>query len=198
MGVPPAALTHAIREAWTRYAADCTAHDVASAVGTLMWSKGTRSLRDRLVPVGWIVGHAQNLERTVHPDGTIYIVIGQGTEATGRENPVRTRYKRGPVMREAIAGCQLDFSTVSPDAFPPTDVGAPPQPWVLLYYIDRRREEIRTELSSPDGMDEEGYLTSWSERILLDPILITPTRQTGADDNGDEGPYEVNLQIRPR
>ena len=101
-------------------------------------------------------------------------------------------------MREAIAGCQLDFSTVSPDVFPPTDAAAPPQPWVLLYYIDRQREEIRVELSSPDGMDEEGYLTSWSERILLDPILIAPTRQTGADDNGEEGPYEVKVQVRPR
>lgn len=197
MGIPPAALTQAIGEAWARYGADCTAHDVASAVGTLMWSKGTRFLRDRLVPLGWTVGHARNLERTVHPDGTIYITIAQGTEATGQDQPVRTRYKRGPVMREAIAGCQLDFSSVSPEEFPPTDAAAPAEPRVLLYHIDRHAGEIRVELSSPDGMDEEGYVNSWSERIFLDSVLIRSTRPM-TDDHGTEEPYEVKVQARSR
>ena len=163
-----------------------------------MWSKGSRALRDTLVPLGWTVRRARNLERTVHPENRIAIVIAQGTDATGRDSPVRTRYKRGPVMREAIEGCQLNFSLISPEEFPPTDEEAVPDLWVLLYYIDRLAEEIRIEFSLPDGMDAEGYLTSWSERIFLDPIPIASAQQAGRFDEGDEGPYEVAVYVRPK
>ena len=125
-------------------------------------------------------------------------MIAQGTDATGLDNPVRTRYRRGPVMREAIMKRQLDFSLIDPEEFPPRDPTGLPDPWIFLHYIDRAAGEIRSELSFPDGMDDEGYLTSWAERILLTPIAIASAPLVTRAPEHEVGPYEVPVRARPQ
>ena len=41
--------------------------------------------------------------------------------------------------------------------------------WLLLHYYDRIAEIIRAELSLPNFM-ENGWVTGWAERIMLDPM----------------------------
>ena len=125
-------LTEAIRAAWANEAASVTAHDVASAVGLLMWMKGMRNLRDGLVPLGWKVDRSHSFERVVHPDGPVAIAVAVGTSGVGMSEPMRTRYPRGHALRKEVAWRQMQFWQVDPAAFPP----AIPSTWLLAYHID--------------------------------------------------------------
>ena len=133
----------------------------------------------------------------MHPDQTIAIVIAQGTDATGTEQELRTRYHRGPVMREAIERNQLSFALISPEDFPPEEQLQGPATWLLLYYIDRNAEEIRLELSLPQRMDKLGYVVSWRERVMLPPLAIEPLPPIRAEqDDGEDEDYDVRVTPR--
>ena len=186
-------LVEAIRAAWAGNAASVTAHDVASAIGLLMWMKGMRHLRDGLVPLGWTVARSHNFERVVHPARPGAIAVAVGTSGVGTAEPMRTRYPRGRALREEVAARQLQFWQTDPEAFPPSV----PSTWLLVYHIDRTAEEIRVELSLPLNIDREGHVTSWRERILLDALPITTEPEAGTyHDDDDREAYEVPVSFR--
>lgn len=44
--------------------------------------------------------------------------------------------------------------------------------WLLLFYRDLDKREVRFELSRPTKINEDGKVAAWIERILFDPFSI--------------------------
>ncbi len=56
--------------------------------------------------------------------------------------------------------------------------------WLLLYYRDEQRSELRAELSLPVSMDVRGFVTTWRERIMLEPRTFGPDVRVPRDAKG--------------
>src|SRR5687768_4819659 len=162
LGVSAAALRQAVEYGY-QYASSVTLHDPNGAEGSMMWLKTNRGLRDALVPQGWTVSRVKNYETTVHESGSHAIAVAAGNANTGiKDKRVSTKRERGPATREAVeTNYQIDMFEADPDAFPhllrPLTV-AQLHTWLLLQYIDHRKQEIRSELSRPMEMASDGHV----------------------------------------
>jgi hypothetical protein len=67
------------------------------------WAEAVRTLFDCLVVTGWTRDNAKNSPRSVHPVGSVAVVIASGNEHTGRinESPA-TNSPKGITTIEAI------------------------------------------------------------------------------------------------
>jgi hypothetical protein len=178
-----------------QHAFQCTRHDPPMLPGVLAWGKTMRYLRDQLVPLGWTVSNARNYATVVHPQGGLAITVAAGDANTGLSDAVpSTKHEKGPATRDAVRQNQLTFADVS-ESFPvPTrdDLGS--LTWLLLHYADEEREEIRMELSLPQDMTADGYVTTWRERILLPSVPFSPT----PEEAGDEDEPEIDISVERR
>ena len=164
------------------YVADATSHDPPSSVGITAWGKTVRMLRDLLAPEGWTAENHQNYP-TVHPSGRLAVAVAAGDEQTGLDSP-ETRAPKGIWTTRIIDANrrQLSFAQLSPEWANPSR-----QTWILLYYADIQNEELSAELSLPVGMNEEGYVDEWQERIILP--------QLGELDVDIEGEDEIDVPV---
>src|SRR5665213_2605347 len=149
-------------------ASTCTALDPPILTGLLRWGRGTRFLREELVPLGWRFDNPRNLPRTIEPNGTFAIVVTSGDESTGLVDfTPTTKYPKGFATIEAVETNEqlaLDFGEV---ASPQTPLDVDPRDrltWLMLFHIEP--DGFRVELSLPDAI-VEGWITSWEERIIL-------------------------------
>jgi hypothetical protein len=171
------------------YAASCTSHNPLTLPGTMAWGFSISALRDILVVRAWKVGRFNNFETVVHPTRSHAVAVTSGNARAGdRFAMPRTRYRKGEAMQLAVSGnTQMSLASLSDDpAFVPDE--ADPRrmhTWLLLHYYDRLTETIRAELSLPDYM-ENGWITGWAERILLDPIDFSTDVDLGIDDGDDD------------
>jgi len=174
LGVDEGTLRQAV-EYGLRHAFSCTKHDPPNLPGIIAWGKGIRSLRDRLVPLGWTADNSRNYATVVGPDGKIAIAVAAADAGTGHTDATpTTRSTKGPATKSAVHRNQLSFADVV-EAFPrPQETSEADQTWLLLHYVDEEAEEIRSELSLPVHMDGNGYVDSWSERIIIGPIPHIP------------------------
>lgn len=180
-----------------RHAFDCTRHEPPNVPGFIAWGKIVRALRDRLVPNNWSPNDVKNYSTVVSPTGTDAIAVAAGNPGTGKASEqVATRSSKGPMTRQKIGENQLRlFETVAsqfPSPEPLPDVGV--RTWLLLHYVDEEAEEIRVELSLPVSIDEDGHVTDWRERIILDPIPHLPEPFSGprpAEDEDDQTEIEI-------
>jgi len=185
LGVDEETLREAV-EYGLRHAFSCTKHDPPNLPGIIAWGKGIRSLRDRLVPLGWTTDNSRNYATVVSPDGKTALAVAAADAGTGRpKSTPSTRSTKGPATKTAVDHNQLSFADVV-DAFPkPQETEKADRTWLLLHYVDEEAEEIRAELSLPVHMDGNGYVDSWLERIILEtiPHVSTPV---GDFDIGEE------------
>ncbi len=87
----------------------------------------------------------------------------------------------------------IDESFMRPGIAPPETIM---KTWVLLYHIDEQQQEIRTELSLPEYMAEDGHVTAWRKRIILEPIPLAPT--PAPSDSDDEMSDEEEIAVQRR
>lgn len=154
-----------------QYRLGATANDPKASLGMTVWGKVTRGLRDRLILEGWSAETDRGFEMTVHPGREYAISVAAGEWDTGIEggNP-STSSEKGPVTREAVERSeQASFKGIDPQQDWPADETKPPPHhiWMLLYHADKKRQEIRIELSLPAGMNSANYVNRWHERIIL-------------------------------
>lgn len=192
--------THMIHRSLLRADAEAalvTALEPATAEGIARYSKTTRFLREELLPFGWTHTNANNFCRTFNPDGTIALVASSGDSGAGMvlpgQNP-STKYPKGETTVRAVAANQqltLDFGDDFADE---SRLDATIAIWYLLYQV--KGHMIYCELSLPASI-ENGYIETWSERIILPPIERTgsPISSSGTDE-GDGDRYEVNVARR--
>jgi hypothetical protein len=58
------------------------------------------------------------------------------------------------------------------ESFPPPRPLPTAQTWILLFFADLKNDEVRIELSLPVGMDDNGQVTAWDERLILPPVPV--------------------------
>ena len=68
--------------------------------------------------------------------------------------------------------------------------------WLLLYNV--ADEQVRAELSLPNGMSERGFVGSWIERIILPPIELNPAEVTGRGMAGGQGSEGITVAVEKR
>lgn len=153
-------------------AASCTSHDPLNLPGLIQWGRSIRALRDALVPRGWRSENSRNYPTVVSPDSAVALSVAGGDHNTGLAyGTPATRSAKGPATKDAIALNQLSFAELDASFAEPETV--PKVTWLLLHYHDRDTKEVRLELSLPAGLDSDGVVTSWHERILLPPFSTT-------------------------
>jgi len=170
--------------------------------GTLATGKTLRRLRELYLPVGWQRSRDQNYETVVNPKSGLAITVAAGDAQTGR--PTRTpctRSEKGRVTREAIdRNLQRSFADLDGAGRKVWEVldrliwqrdGPARQTWLLLHFWDDQANEVRLELSMPGEMNEQGVVTGWRERIILDPISLDPTAEVAKDEPSDPIDFEV-------
>jgi hypothetical protein len=174
LGVDEATLREAV-EYGLRHAFSCTKHDPPNLPGIIAWGKGIRSLRDRLVPGGWTADNSRNYATVVSSDGRVAIAVAAADAGTGRSDLTpTTRSTKGPATKRAVHRNQLSFADVVATFPKPQEASGADQTWLLLHYVDEEAEEIRSELSLPVHMDGNGYVDTWQERIILEPVPHIP------------------------
>jgi hypothetical protein len=146
-----------------------TRFDPPSYPGYVQWARTVRALRELLVP-DWHPDDTGGLSTIVSPDKSIGIAVSTGDSRTGREgNPApTTKYPRGPMYAVAVENNQL--SLLDEPILDDSEESATRVTWVLL--VATGRTEVRVELSCPEEISSEGYVTSWSERVILPAIDI--------------------------
>ena len=178
-----------------QYWLDATEHSCRAALGMIIWNFANQALRDALIPEKWSKDSTRNYELTINPSGSHALAVSSGDKHTGdREHTPCTSGAKGQCTRDAIERkLQPSFAKISPDAFPP-DHDEAPEAWVLLYHIDREKEEVRLELGQPAGLNADDHINSWHERIILtaQPFSALPTTKTDDDDEADEIDFDVH------
>jgi len=184
-----------------QHIAECTNHDPPSTLGMIGWGKMTRAIRDALVPAGWKVDNARNYATTIHPGGRLAIAVSAGDSGTGdQERTPTTRTDKGPATRDAVLMNirQGSFADIAPD-FNGPDFVAVKQTWLLLHYVDDEAGETRMELSLPDGMDADGYVVTWRERIVLAPQAFgVPSFLAKSRSAGTPGSAPIDVPVARR
>ena len=157
-----------------------------------------RALRDRLVPRGWSYSNPRNYALTTEPSGAFTIAVAGGNANTGCEaNPI-TRAEKGTATRAAIdRNLQLTFVHVDPE-FPRIETPDTILTWILLHFVDESLGEIRMELSQPAGMDGDGYVTRWSERIILRPETFGMPPERDRRPHDDAGDDAIDIPVERR
>jgi hypothetical protein len=134
----------------------------------------TRALREGLLLKGWDRFNDRNLPLTVNQQTGIAIAASSGDECTGiAELAPRTRNPKGSATKDLA-----DANAVQLGLF--TDMGAPVkemveetakwETWFLLSYRDFQTGVVRSELSKPINIGDDGRVDGWDERIILDEI----------------------------
>lgn len=169
----------------------CTDFDPPSLPSWLQWGRTVSGLRESLVPRQWEMDNTDNVPRTVHPSGRFAMVVNTGDEGTGDlDSDVSTKYRRGPVSRKAVQvnGQLVLFEAAGFDS--PTGERST---WFLLVHCTT--DQMRSELSLPRTVDEDGRITAWAQRIPLPPFAHEGLDVD--DDDDDEGPdFDVPVARR--
>lgn len=173
----------------------CTAFDTPSFPGYLQWAMMHRASREILARRDWSPDDSRNFSRVVRADGAVAMTVATGDEYTGRRPAPglpepSTKYPKGTETDLAIvANLQLRLWD-DPETQETHNGSTRPARqtwWLLSAVVDG---ELRYELSCPEGQDDRGYIVSWSERIILDPI---PVDGGGGDD--DPGTSQIDVPV---
>ncbi|MFD6095535.1 hypothetical protein ACFVWN_00410 [Nocardiopsis flavescens] len=162
-----------------------TASHGRTASGQYAYHERLAALRsEQKVRYGWEnVSHLQ-IDLTVDPAHTVGIQTLSGDSNTGNPEAVpRSQHPRGPNGRHLLTD-ESAFEQLSLPGLPEEFLPRPVEPsdldgirvWVLLTYrkpeTDSGPVKWHSELSRPGPPDEQGYLTSWHERILFPALEI--------------------------
>ena len=156
------------------------------------WAEGNHSIRQSLAP-RWKAKDEYNQPLAINEDENIAITALSGDQYTGTDQIPSTRSPKGKKTAEAVeANCyQAEFAFVAEQrAAAIAEAAKVPgrQLWIFLTFRDFERGELRSELSRPKDMGDDGYIESWWERIIFPAIRF----DQGSIDSGPDNPNSGN------
>ena len=167
---------HQVGAAWLLAIRNWTPNHPRVYRGLSAWAEGVKTAREGLHPLGWYGVEEKNYPLTVHPSGDLALAIVSGDYDTGvvEGNP-KNKVPKGPRTAELVQENRLVHQTSLFDEadLPPLPEGialedkAERTTYLLLVCVDTASSEIRSELSLPMSMNDEGVITSWKKRIIL-------------------------------
>ena len=182
LNIPKEYPTEAVKRGYAARS-NATENDPPSTAGNNAFSAIVRAIRELFLPEGWERLNKHNLCFTINIETKTAIVVSSGDSNVGMKDCnigyPRTKNPKGERYKEIISDNRDMFGfeqKIQSILFPDF------QTFVLLYYYDRKKGEMRLELSSPIEMDINGFVNGWHKRIIFSPILfnvqLNPERQT--------------------
>lgn len=171
-----------------------------SSPGTNAWARGIEVLREETILLGWTPDEPNNQPRTLSPDKMVAITVSSGDANTGNPHKEpQTRNDKGSQTSKCAK-----YNSQQGELFPsqsnivslPTSAeGALTEDlWILLFYIDLDKSEVRYELSRPTSMSENSKVNGWSHRLIMPPLSFD---QAIAQQTPDS-PAEVDVPVTPK
>lgn len=194
LGVSYEALTDAV-DAGYRARVSCTENDPPFIPGTEAWRFTVRTLRDRLLPLGWRKADPGNYSLVINDARQLNIVVASADamtcrpDASPRTNSMKGLYTLAATIRNR-AGEDLFPETLEEEVRRAATVLEYPT-WLLLIHIED--EVARAELSLPAEM-EDGQVVEWFERIFL-PDLLDGGTQISIDKESGQG-NAIDVPVR--
>jgi hypothetical protein len=127
------------------------------------------------VAQGWKRIDEDGLPLIVNEAGTIAIAVNTGDDMTGVPGgDPRSKNRKGPVTVAAVVENRRQLSLFESNVIVLHEAQEQPErmTWILLR--TRTRNEVRSELSLPILMGDDGRIEAWRERIVLAPMSIDP------------------------
>jgi len=126
------------------------------------WARTVRVLREGVLDLGtgWHPEEPSGIPMIANADETVALAVSSGDENTGRPET-----GTDPATRNAKG--EATAIVVAHNVQESLDIPAPTT-WVLLY--DSALDGLFAELSCPESLAANGYIDSWSERIVLGQI----------------------------
>ncbi len=174
-----------------------TANDARIASGMYAYLGAVRALGDVLGPRGWKRMSCNNLEMICHPDEKFYVLPSSGDKYTGDENfDPRTRNPKGSLTIFHVKK-NIDQLKLFSNFWGNKEKRQLDKPvWIYLYYIDHEKEELRSELSFPIGMDQQGYINKWEKRRILPPIYFGDIPYTKISKLTSVAVEDIEIKVR--
>ncbi|ACZ40253.1 conserved hypothetical protein [Sphaerobacter thermophilus DSM 20745] len=164
-------------------ALSCTDNHPRNAHGFYQWAETVRALRDRLLPLGWTRRDEQGFPLVVSPSGETSLAVAKGDEGTGLQHRVpQTTSKKGPKTRKLVQRNVVQLQLFAEESVDHFDEGSLKHlGWLLLVHRDFHCQELRLELSLPEGLNADGRVSEWRERIILPAVSF----------DGEIGPLDL-------
>lgn len=175
LGLNQATLNDIVRRGQYAHAA-CTANDPPLYPGFTAWAQMVRASREYLLPKGWSRSNENNYCLVIDPSGEVAIAIATGDEGTGQAHASpTTKSSKGPRTVDVVVANQQQLEL--PLDCPPIpkqviEHEEPRMTWILL--VHRGDKGVRSELSLPLSIDDDGYINAWRERIMLGSLPNDP------------------------
>lgn len=177
LGLTPEILIEAARSGELERAS-CTPLDPPSAAGFEAWRCTVRRLRELLKPSGWRAINDRNLPLVVHPMTGVAIAVTSGDQHTGTRLTPTTLHAKGATAFSYVSmNRRQALLFPAEQRFVPTPHKDERVTWLLL--VSSQPPLVSVELSLPASIDEDGYIDTWRERLILKPFqLDQPTKET--------------------
>lgn len=153
----------------------CTINHPSQSPGFYAWSETVCAFREQVIPLNWEPSDEGNLPFTVNRDRSVAIAVATGNEDTGRpDKEPCTKSSKGPRTKSAVADNGRQMLLFGDVRLCPEHLKKINErmTWLLLIHCDMQLREVRSELSRPIGMNEEGRVDGWNERIILGSFSI--------------------------
>ena len=166
-----------------------------TAGGYNAWSYILKQLRFDLRTSKWGDNHHSNgVDEIRSLSREVSIVVSTGDKNTGilSETP-RPKNQKGTALQARIETNNLLFERNDVTTPEPVD---PYQTWMLLFYIDEEKKEVRYELSLPN-IHERKIIVGWSKRIICEPFDISsePKVKRKLDIDQSSETEEIDFEI---
>lgn len=197
LGLDQTTLTDIVRRGQYAHAA-CTANDPPLYPGFTAWAQMVRASREYLLPKGWSRSNENNYCLVIDPTGEIAIAIATGDEGTGQaQSSPTTKSSKGPRTVDVVVANQNQLEL--PLDCPPIpkrliEQEEPRMTWILL--VHRGDKGVRSELSLPLSIDDDGYINAWRERIMLGVLPNDPDLGKLEPKTNDQPDIAIDIKRR--
>ncbi|WAT07374.1 hypothetical protein [Rouxiella badensis] len=151
--------------------------------GFRFWSELVASLRSVLIAKdnGWIMVRRNRMELVSNPTHGINMIITSGDKDTGlADGWPKTKNAKGEATMSIVSSNSdtiemfpLEHPFTSNDGLIPVVSADGTKTYIVLYFYDAGKKEIRCEISFPVGMKiVNGFakVNYWSERLIISPL----------------------------